>query len=104
MFSVGTPATLFRARLSHRPSPQRARTGLKRAQPVHGAWFLGHHLLSGLILPPVLERGVAELAIGGPGSELDLGDELRLNPLGTPDLSCGLIAARIEALTRAARP
>ena len=72
MFSVGTPATLLRARPSRRRSPQRAHTGLRRAQPVHGAWFLGHHLLSGLILPQTLERGVAELAIGGPGSELDL--------------------------------
>jgi hypothetical protein len=51
-------------------------------QSVRGAWFFGHHLLSGLILPQALERGVPELAIGGPGSELDLGDEVRLNPLG----------------------
>ena len=62
--------------------PPPSRTGHSRAQPVRGTWFFGHHLLSGLILPQTLERGVAELAIGSPGSELDLGDELRLNPPG----------------------
>jgi hypothetical protein len=39
-------------------------------------------LLGGLILPQSLERGVPELAIRGPGSKLDLGNKLRLNPLG----------------------
>jgi hypothetical protein len=60
-------------------------------QSVRGAWFFGHNLLSGLILPQALERGVPELAIGGPGSELDLGDEVRLNPLGQilPELPRG---------------
>src|SRR4051794_34095221 len=73
---------LARPTLSHRRYPQRARTRLRWAQSVRGAWFFGHHLLSGLILPQALERGVPELAIGSPGSELDLGDELRLNPFG----------------------
>ena len=61
-----------------------------------GAGCLGPHLGRGFVFAQTLEGGLPHIAVAGPARELDLGDELRLDPVPV-----GLLARRALAAERA---
>ncbi len=64
---------------------------------------LGLDLLGRLVLPQALESGLADVAVGGEAGELDLGDQLRLQPVHLAGLLRRVLAAE-RALGRLAQP
>ena len=70
--------------------------GVCGGRGLHGR--LPHNLPGILVLAQALEGGLPDHAVMRPPAELDLGDELRLDPLHSPTGSAGSLLAKGDAL------